>query len=29
LFSEAPEVVNAALVSFFRSPAGYGYISQE
>jgi non-heme chloroperoxidase len=29
LFSEAPEIVNAALVSFFRSPAGYGYISQE
>ncbi len=27
LFSEAPEAVNAELVSFFRSPRGPGYIS--
>jgi pimeloyl-ACP methyl ester carboxylesterase len=29
LFSEAPDLVNTALISFFRSPAGRGYISPE
>lgn len=29
LFSEAPDAVNAALISFFRSPARHGYISPE